>query len=50
MADDRFDDYACLRDFESKIGFTPIEVIPYDAPPEGEVENDQPKSGFSVGK
>ena len=49
MADERFEDYACLRDFKSKIGFTPIEIIPYNAPREVEVNNDNPKSGFSVG-
>ena len=50
MSDERFDDYACLKDFESRIGFTPIEVIPDDGPQEEEQANDDdPKSGFSVG-
>ena len=51
MSDERFDDYACLKDFKSRIGFTPIEVIPDDGPPEEEQYNgDDPKSGFSVGE
>ena len=49
MFDERFEDYACLRDFKSRIGFTPVEVIPYNAPREDEVNEDNPKSGFSVG-
>ena len=49
MADERFEDYACLRDFKSRIGFTPIEVIPYSGPPVNEEHGDDAKSGFSVG-
>lgn len=49
MSDERFEDYACLRDFKSRIGFTPIEVIPYSGPPVNEEHGNDAKSGFSVG-
>jgi len=47
LGNERFDDFVCLKDVESKIGFTPIEVIPDDSPQEQDL-GEAPAPEFSV--